>query len=473
MDAKILSTFSTPRARQIFLFGLVLFFLGLSIQYTIKVTGSERATRSAFLRWRNQILDLDNGEDIYLKHDYPNPPIMALLLRPLAGLPRLVGCLAWFYLKVGMVFLVLHWVLRMVEDPARPFPVWARAIATIVSIRPIMGDLTHGNINIFLLFLVVAALFAFRHRRDFLAGLLLGLAIACKVTPALFLPYFVWKRAWTTLAGCAAGLVLFLWLIPGAILGFDYNASLLTQWTRQMVVPFVVHGEVTTEHQNQSLPGLVHRLFTEEPSFTVWTEDGYVPVAHHNILNLDREILRWGMKLCLLLFAAVVVWSCRTPIRVASPAANPRFDQRLAVEYSLILLGMLLFSERTWKHHCVTLVLPFAVLVYHLAVVPLSRKRWRYLLASLIGAIALIMTTSSGILGPAADAAAELAEVYGAYVWANLVLMAALVNILRWSRNSVPAVGSQDAQVLSLRITGPESKSQEREHAGSLDSMLS
>ena len=25
---------------------------------------------------------------------------------------------------------------------------------------------------------------------------------------------------------------------------------------------------------------------------------------------------------------------------------------------------MLLFSERTWKHHCVTLMLPFAVLSY-------------------------------------------------------------------------------------------------------------
>ena len=31
-------------------------------------------------------------------------------------------------------------------------------------------------------------------------------------------------------------------------------------------------------------------------------------------------------------------------------------------EFALIVLGMLLFSERTWKHHCVVFMVPFAVL---------------------------------------------------------------------------------------------------------------
>ena len=33
------------------------------------------------------------------------------------------------------------------------------------------------------------------------AGCVLGLAIACKVTPALFVPYLAWKRSWKALAG--------------------------------------------------------------------------------------------------------------------------------------------------------------------------------------------------------------------------------------------------------------------------------
>src|SRR5262249_10644610 len=151
--------------------------------------------RGAISRWREQILQVDD-EDIYRRYNYPNPPVMALLLRPIAELPPLAGALAWFYLKVGMTLLALHWTFRIVEAGGRTFPPWAKALTVLLSLRPIMGDLSHGNVNLFILFLVVAALYAFHQRRDLLCGVLLGLAIACKVTPALFVPYFVWKRSW-------------------------------------------------------------------------------------------------------------------------------------------------------------------------------------------------------------------------------------------------------------------------------------
>ena len=48
------------------------------------------------------------------------------------------------------------------------------------------------------------AAYAFTRGWDIAAGLSLALGIACKVTPALFLPYLVWKRAWKTLAATAA-----------------------------------------------------------------------------------------------------------------------------------------------------------------------------------------------------------------------------------------------------------------------------
>jgi alpha-1,2-mannosyltransferase len=426
MDAISQSDDAVTRWTRWFLAGLLLFFIGLSVQYTIKITCSERDNRSAFLRWRDQIMDLNAGIDIYSEHNYPNPPIMAILMQPLAYLPPLVGSLLWFYLKVAMAFLVFHWVFRLVESPERPFPVWARVAAMLLSLRPIVGDLTHGNINIFILFLVVGSLYAFRYRRDVVAGLLLGLAIACKVTPALFLPYFVWKRAWGVVAGSVAGMVLFLWLVPGLFLGHNHNMFLFQQWMDQMIVPYVVEGEVTTEHQNQSLPGLVYRFTTEGPSFSVYnfeTEE-YDPVEYHNVVNLDPEIPRAFLKLCMVAFAAVIVWTCRTPTR-------DRRNWRLAVEYSLIVLGMLLFSERTWKHHCVTLMLPFTLLVYCLATLRLNRGLHRGLIATLVMVVVLISCTSSGLFGTDADGLAKMAQVFGAYVWANLLLTVALVVLLR------------------------------------------
>jgi hypothetical protein len=407
-----------PRQRW-FVMGLVFLFVGLSVQYSVKVVGH----RSAFERWREQILLMEEGVNIQFRFNYPNPPIMALLLEPLVQLPPLVGALCWFYLKVGMALLAIHWAFSLVERPERPLPAWGKALAVLLSLRPVIGDLTHGNVNLFILFLVLGALYAFRRRRDFTAGVALALAIACKVTPALFIPYFVWKRAWKTLAGCALGLVLFFWLVPGCLLGMEENAKYLHSWVERMILPYAIGGEVTTDHNNQSLPGLVLRLATHSPSFSTYIDDQYTPLEYHNLLDLPAAWARLIVKGGMALFAGLVLWTCRTP-------TTPRRSWRLAAEFSLIVLGMLLFSERTWKHHCVTLLLPFTVLTYQLSAFRQTRPlRW-YLVGTLAAVVLLMTTTSTGLVDDL-ERPAKLAQTYGAYVWAYLLLVAAIVVVLR------------------------------------------
>lgn len=420
MDSDQLDNCRSTRQQRGFIIGLILLALVLSLQYYFKTGGfGSRSTRSAFLRWREQILQLQS-DDIYQRFAYPNPPIMALILRPLAELPPLLGSLSWFYLKLGMALAAFWWVFRLVEGDGPPLPAWAKGLTILLSLRPVMGDLSHGNVNLFILFLVIGALFALNHRRDWLAGGTLALAIACKVTPALFIPYFLWKRAWRVLAGCTAGLILFLILVPGLILGNQRNMQLLGSWVNQMVTPYVANGTVTSEHQNQSLPGLVFRLATHHPSFL--NEKGE-PDRYDNVLDLPPQTATWLIKGAMAAFAGLVIWFCRTPLRV-------RGGWRISAEWGLVLLGMLLFSERTWKHHCVTLVLPFAVIAYHLSVCRPSPWLRGYLYTSLALAGLLMMTTSTGILEPL-DEAGKAAQVYGAYVWANLILVAALLVLLR------------------------------------------
>jgi hypothetical protein len=420
-----------------FVLVLLLFFAALSIKYTIKVL-DPHSPRSAIDRWYKQLQHMmDDGENPWERYNYPNPPIMALLLRPLLAMRPVAAALTWFYLKVGLTLLALYWVFRLVEQPDRVFPPWAKVLTVLLGLRPIMGDLIHGNINLFILFLVVAALYAFHRGRDVLSGVALALAIACKVTPALFLPYLLWKRSWKALAGCAAGLVLFFGLIPACFLGWQKNADDLNSWVKNMVVPYVLKGQVTSEHNNQSLPGLFYRLGTHSPSFSYYVNDRYTPLEYHNLVTLDPAVVRLLLKGCMLGFAALVVWSCRTP-------TVPRGGWRLAAEFGVIVLGMLLFSERTWKHHGVTLVLPFAVLAYYLAACRPGRWLRGYLIGSLAAAALLMFATSTGWLserGPQAavrpedfdvmDRFGKMAQVYGAYVWAYLVLLAALVVVLR------------------------------------------
>ena len=57
--------------------------------------------RSAFIRWRPQVLEFWQGTNIYATRMYPNPPIMPITLYPLMTLPPLRGALAWFALKAA------------------------------------------------------------------------------------------------------------------------------------------------------------------------------------------------------------------------------------------------------------------------------------------------------------------------------------------------------------------------------------
>jgi hypothetical protein len=327
--------------------------------------------------------------------------------------------------------LAFRWVFQFVAETGRPFPLWAKCMTVLLALRPIMSDLHHGNVNLFILFLVVAALTAYHRQRDLLAGVVLGLAIACKVTPALFVPYFVWKRSWKTLAGCAAGLVLFLCpgLVPAALMGWERNEHHLVSWYYDMVYPFVVEGKVTSEHHNQSLPGLAARLLTHSPSFSTYVNNQYTPTHYDNLLDLDPSQARLLVKGCMGLFALLVVWTCRTP-------TTPRDNWRLSAEFAIVLLGMLMFSERTWKHHCVTLIVPFAVICYYLAACAPSKGLRAYLVGSLAFAMLLIATTSNTASDAAIDPRqlhqlfAKQSQVYGAFVMAYFVLLAALVVLL-------------------------------------------
>jgi hypothetical protein len=416
-------TLSTSSQRW-WLLGLLLFLILLSISYGQKAVQD----RSAIVRWRPQIQQLDTV-DIYQRFAYPNPPIMALLLGPIVHLSPLAGSLCWFYIKVGLTLLALRWVFRLTESPGMPFPLWAKVLTVVLSLRPIMGDLSHGNVNLLIMFLVVAALYALHRGQDVASGLILALAIACKVTPLLFVPYFAWKRAWRALAGCAIGLALFLVVVPGYFLGMSRNLSLLGSWYGCMVRPFMASGEVTTDLLNQSLPGLVFRLLTPNPSL----HEKDVPAGYEHLANLDPQLLGWFLKACMAAFAGLVLFSCRTPTRSrrwgAAMAAAPA-NWRLATEFSLVVLGMLLFSERTWKHHCVTLVLPFAVVCYYLAACRPGWKMRAYLLGTLATVTLLMMSTSTTGIVESWDSAAKVAQVEGAYVWAFLLLIATMVVLL-------------------------------------------
>jgi alpha-1,2-mannosyltransferase len=345
------------------------------------------------------------------------------LLKPFMDLPPMVGATLWFACKALFALASILIVLALLDSPARPFPTWAKVLAIALSLRPIAGDLTHGNVNLLILFLIVMSLLAFVHRHHALAGILLGLSIACKITPALFVLYFLWRRSWTALLGVAASLFVFVLLLPAAVFGWSNNLDYLQSWHQQMVAPYAA-GIVSSEHKNQSLPGLLHRMLSDEPSFSDYEGDRKIVLETHNLADWDRSVVQSIVGVCMALFAALAMLTCRGSL-------DGRL--RLVAEFGIVILGMLLFCERTWKHHCVTLLLPFSVLAYSVSTPMFPRgMRW-YLGGTLVLVGLLMLSTSTGIFDKDIDVTdrfGKLAQVYGAYTWAFLLLLAAVTATL-------------------------------------------
>lgn len=397
----------------------------VGIRYEKKASTPSRLdtlTRTAILRWHDQVRDLFAGKNVYEGNPYPNPPIMAFLLRPFYELPPIPAALTWFVLKAILATISIYWVFQLCGITV---PTWARILAITLALHPIMGDLSHGNVNIVILFLIAGTLEAYRRGWPIVAGLTLGLAIACKVTPALFLPYFVWKGAWRCVVATLVGLVLWFVVVPSAVLGFEENNTLLKSWYDGMVRPFLVDGKITTERANQSIPGVTFRLLTDKPSELDYDEDGRpIPAEFHNIAAIGEANARWIVRGFQALFVFAVVFCCRTP-RIE------RQGLAFAGECGLIVLGMLLFSERTWKHHGVTLILPYAVLCLSLGNEVVSIF-WRKVIAGIL-VLSVVLTLLPSSLG---DSGQDFMLIYGSYMWTYLLLAIGMCIVVRAMPNT-------------------------------------
>ena len=247
-------------------------------------------------------------------------------------------------------------------------------------------------------------------------------------------------------------------VVPAVCFGPTRAADLLASWADRMIVPYALHGEVTSKHSNQSIPGLVSRLLTESPSFYDYYDEE--ELDYHNMAEVEPAVSRWIVRILGMGFLLLMAWSCHTP-------STAKEGWRWLAEFSVIALGMLLFSERTWKHHAVTLLLPFTTIVYAVAVLPLSRRQ-RWTLAGVVAVVVVQMaSTSTSLWQPFGFRhGAKLAQTYGAYVWAYLLLLGSLVWLLRPTRAVEPPMAILHRRV---RLEAPLERPGRLPSAGELE----
>lgn len=251
------------------------------------------------------------------------PPFPSMLAVPLALVPFHVAGWIWYLLQ-ALTNVAIVWIVgaRWWRRPQwwRPLT-FGLAVAVSTHLLPVSDGYRFGQVDAFLVFLVLADITRWRPLRWVPHGVLVGFAAAIKLTPSIFIVHFAvtrqWRAFWTSVA-TAAGLTLFA-------AAMDLQNS-LAFWFGALLDPERLGSNAGVP--NQSIRGMIYRLHGDNPvGSLIW-------------LTLIVTCLVLGMAI----------------------AARAHRSGRPLEEVAAVGLVALLISPVSWIHHHDWMLVVFAVL---------------------------------------------------------------------------------------------------------------
>lgn len=263
------------------------------------------------------------------------PPFAAILFVPLALLPVWAATLLLTLATLACMWLVLRLVVR---GSGWPTALLLPAFTLAITLGPVWETVTYGQVNALLMALVAVDVLAGRGRPW--RGWLVGLAMAIKLTPAVFLAYFLVRRDWRALGQAVLSAVV--WTGFGLVMA---PRDSINYWTSVLFDPSRIGGLAYVS--NQSINGALVRLTDGDGGGLTWF------------------LLCAGLGLLCL---AIVQRQLRVGL----------------VTSALVTMGtyVLLASPVTWSHHWVWAAPALVVLV----------ERWRA-----TGATRFVVTALTGV----------------------------------------------------------------------------
>jgi alpha-1,2-mannosyltransferase len=249
--------------------------------------------------------------------DYP--PTTLLLLWPWTVLPGSLRDASWLLLSQVLALAVIPvLVYRAIGRPS-----WTGLLlvgAALVTFLPIRQSASEGQLSVLLAALAVIALAAHERHRPVAGGMALGLAIALKLSPALLLPYFLWKRDYR--------LVLWSLVVVAGVLGLTLAVGWGPQWQPSLRI-ISATGAGSAFVANQSLNGFVLRACCPDLNGLPINSP---PVVAAMAWRVSELALAGGLVLML--------WRWR-----------PVESLGLWLEYGIVLLALQVALPFAWFHH--------------------------------------------------------------------------------------------------------------------------
>jgi len=410
--------------------------LGVAVQQyyrvTLKLQDPLGGHINDFDRWMIMAPRFLHDRADYVDDQFPTPPLSLLALAPFTTLSRPAAQFVWVCLKLPLALMVFALAARMVSRSGARLTAPAMALMMACWWLPVILDMQEGQTNFLALLPLVAALYVAQRgtsASDALAGLLIGLAIAVKVTPVVFAAYFFWKRRWIVAASALAGVAFWSLAAPAIFFGWDQNLRWLEQWVGIMIVPYVAHGTVVYA-MSQSFGSFALRLLSATAVFE--SRQGLAELRYMNLLALSPEAV-YQLVRAIMAGAAIagLVWTRRPLPTLRCP--------RYLIEIGGVTAFMLWFSERTWVHHYVSFVLMLCAAGAILSD-PAQPERARRLVrrALIVFSFATCFASEAGrVLGPDG---VDWAKGAGVFLWPSLLVTIAVIRPWKEEADRAPAM---------------------------------
>lgn len=385
-----------------------------------KVADPEGGHVNDFDRWMIMTPAFLHDRVDYVDDRMPTPPITLMAFAPFTAVSRPAAQFAWACIKLSLVWIAFVLAARMVARMGVRFT--TPAIVLIVSgwWLAVIVDMQEGQINFLALLPLIAGLALAQHessRHQMAAGALLGLGVAVKVTPLVFVGYFAWRRRWAVVASASLSVALCWLVVPALVFGWGQNLTWLEQWFRIMILPYATRGEVFYS-TSQSVGSFALRLLSHVPAFE--TRHGGILQPHFmNLLDLDPSIVHRIVRGLMAASALAGLWWMRKPLVTLA-------SRRYILEVAAVSAFMLWFSERTWVHHYISFVLMLsaAAMIVSDPSEPAESRRLVYRAAAAFFALTLFASEAGKILG---RDGIDWVKACGVYLLASLILTVAVL----------------------------------------------
>lgn len=129
-------------------------------------------------------------------------------------------------------------------------------VGILLNFRFLESHVNNNQIAFVLIFLILLAIYL---DKPLISGFLLALATVIKLTPAIFILYFLMRKKYLTICFFLIGVTF--WLFLPSILGFEYHFKMLTNWYELVLQSAMKNPVFRAWKNNQSLMATIAKYF--------------------------------------------------------------------------------------------------------------------------------------------------------------------------------------------------------------------